>query len=108
MLRINECLKVDNLRVRATYLLFCTEQQRRGAVSTNRVANHCLDRVINVVASGTDLDGQDQCLTTRVRANEVGRALERGQRTCAPKAKHRSSLHILVESHVPDQTTSYI
>ncbi len=113
MLRIEESfeindLRINDLRMTGTCLLFRAEQEGGSTISANGVADHCLKGVIDVVAGRANLDGQYQCLTAGVCANEICRPLQRRKRTCAAKTNDGSSLHVLAEAHVRDETAAHI
>src|SRR5947199_9378889 len=78
LLSVEEGLKVDDLWMTVFSLLFCAEQEGSGAVGANRIADNRLECVIDVVASGADLDSQHQCLTARVCSNKICRTLQGG------------------------------
>ena len=58
LLCIEEGLKANNLWMTVIRLLFCAEQEGSGAICANRIADNRLECVIDVVASGADLDSQ--------------------------------------------------
>src|ERR1700688_4783405 len=56
LLRIQESLEVNDLRVRAIGLWFRSEQEGSGAVGANRIADYRLESVIDVVACRANFD----------------------------------------------------
>src|ERR1700732_2127210 len=57
LLRIDESLEVDNLWIARISLSPCGQQEGSGAIRANRVTDNCFEGVVDVVASGANLDG---------------------------------------------------
>src|SRR5438552_15063719 len=104
LLSVEESLKVDDLWMTVFSLLFCAEQEGSGAICANRIADNRLECVIDVVASGADLDSQHQCPTARVCSNKICRTLQGGNRACTAKTDDGNPLHVLSDFFFKQKT----
>src|SRR5580704_14085097 len=93
LLRVDEGFKVDNLWIFAIGLRTVGKQEGCSAIGANRVTDNSFESVIDVVASGTNLDGQHQCLAAWICANEIHGSLQGGKRARASKPDDRRPLY---------------
>ncbi|HET6175603.1 MAG TPA: hypothetical protein VFE61_01645 [Candidatus Sulfotelmatobacter sp.] len=77
-------------------------------MGTDCITDHGFETSVDVVTGGADFDGEHQCFSVWVSANEISDTLKCGQRTSAPVSDEESSLNVAVETHVCDKTTTHV